>query len=119
MSEYAWFADGNGRSVYRKVPDAAPARSSMPCPMLIRDTIEPVRSMADGRMYDSMKSLRRTYRADGNPQGQEYHEVGNEPMRGRQPLKRASKQQLSDMLDQYDAKVARGEPILPAKAVDV
>lgn len=38
---------------------------------------EPVQSMADGKYYSSARSLERTYRADGNPQGVEYECVGD------------------------------------------
>lgn len=77
-SEYAWFDDGRGRKTYRRVPRPNLNRSDLPCPMLITDTIDPVQSMADGNYYTSKQALRRTYRADGNPQGIEYVEVGND-----------------------------------------
>lgn len=48
------------------------ARSRLPGPMIISDTMEPVRSMLDGRMYDSKAKLRSTYRAAG------VTEVGND-----------------------------------------
>lgn len=48
------------------------ARSHLPGPMLIRDDMEPVRSMLDGRMYDSKAKLRATYRSAG------VVEVGND-----------------------------------------
>ncbi len=51
---------------------APPKRSHLPAPMLIRDGMEPVRSMLDGQMYDSKSTLRRTYRQAG------VIEVGNE-----------------------------------------
>ena len=56
-----------------------PARSdTIPVPMVISDTIEPVQSMADGRYYSSKAALRATYKPSGNPQGESYIEVGNE-----------------------------------------
>lgn len=48
------------------------ARSHLPGPMIITDTMEPVRSMLDGRMYDSKARLRATYRSAG------VTEVGND-----------------------------------------
>lgn len=42
-------------------------------PMLALDTMEPVQSMLDGKMYDSKAALRATYRAAG------VTEVGNDP----------------------------------------
>lgn len=56
-------------------------RSSLPCPMIVRSFAEPVQSMADGKFYDTPRDLERTYRADGNPAGQEYIALGNETMK--------------------------------------
>lgn len=41
-------------------------------PGIIRDTMEPLKSMSDGRMYDSKSALRRAYREQG------YVELGND-----------------------------------------
>lgn len=58
-----------------------PARSSFPSPMIIRDTFDtPLKSMADGKVYDSRAALYRSYRADGNPQGVEYECIGDKPV---------------------------------------
>ena len=49
--------------------------------MLIRDEFdEPVRSCANGEMYTSKKALSATHRANGNPHGQDFIELGNEEM---------------------------------------
>jgi hypothetical protein len=48
------------------------ARSHLPGPMLIRDDMEPVQSMLDGKLYTSKSRLRRTYREAG------VTEVGND-----------------------------------------
>jgi hypothetical protein len=50
-------------------------RSSLTCPYLISDTMDPVQSQLDGRMYTSKSRLRETYRAAG------VVEVGNDPQR--------------------------------------
>lgn len=47
-------------------------RSDLPGPSVIGDSMEPVQSMLDGRMYDSKSRLRATYRRAG------VTEVGNE-----------------------------------------
>lgn len=47
-------------------------RSALPAPNFICDTMEPVRSMLDGRMYDSKAALRSTYKQAG------VVEVGND-----------------------------------------
>jgi hypothetical protein len=40
-------------------------RSDLAAPMLIRDSMDAVKSMLDGKMYDSKRGLRRTYRDAG------------------------------------------------------
>lgn len=80
MSEKRWYKLDDGRSVYRSVHKPVATRSGLPCPYIRTDTIEPVVSMADGKTYDSASALRATYRADGNPQGVDYIEVGNEDL---------------------------------------
>ena len=58
------------------------ARASHSCPAVISDTMAPVRSMLDGRLYDSKASLRATYRAAG------VTEVGNDPAIHRRSARR-------------------------------
>ena len=48
-------------------------QGELACPMIIRDGMDPVQSMLDGRHYDSKSNLRRTYKAGG------VEEVGNDP----------------------------------------
>lgn len=48
------------------------ARSALPAPMIIGDGMAPVRSMLDGKIYDSKRALRATYRQAG------VTEVGND-----------------------------------------
>jgi len=49
--------------------------------MVISDHIDPVVSMADGNTYSSKAALRATYLPSGNPHGERYVEVGNDPIR--------------------------------------
>lgn len=77
---HAWFDAGDGRKVFRRVPEPKTGRSHLPCPMLVRAFSEPVQSMADGKFYTSPRDLERTYRADGNPRGEEFIPLGNETM---------------------------------------
>lgn len=70
-----WFDLGNGRKVYRTIPEPAPARSSLPFPMLMLDTMPETQSMLDGKYYTSKSELRKTYRDAG------MIELGNEPMK--------------------------------------
>lgn len=65
------------------------ARSVHGCPMVIGDTMEPVQSMLDGKMYDSKRTLRATYRAAG------VTEVGNDPAIHRKaPKPKANRQAI-------------------------
>ena len=84
MTEKRWYTLDNGRQVYRAVPKPIATRSSLPCPHLVLDTIPPTVSQADGKEYTSKSALRATYRADGNPQGVNYIEVGNEDITKRE-----------------------------------
>ena len=43
------------------------------CPSVVTDVMDPVKSMLDGKMYDSKSHLRETYRVGG------VTEVGNDP----------------------------------------
>lgn len=106
----AWVKLADGREVYRTIHEPKPdTQSAFPCPQIRSDRIEPVQSMADGKFYDSMSSLRRTYRADGNPQGEEYTEIGDAPMQGPKPMPHLSKAEISDLLDKSEAMISRGE----------
>ena len=40
-------------------------RSDLAAPMIIRDSMDAVQSMLDGKMYDSKRKLRQTYREGG------------------------------------------------------
>lgn len=84
----AWFDLGNGRKVYRTVRTFAPARSDLPTPHFVCDTMDETQSMADGKLYTSKAALRASYRAENNPAGVDYIELGNEPM---QPFKAPEK----------------------------
>ncbi|MFG1340377.1 hypothetical protein [Xanthobacter autotrophicus] len=78
MSEYGW-VEVAGRQVYRRrVPLAPDRRSDLPCPHIMGDTMDPIRSMANGKIYDSKAALRASYLPGGNPQGERFVEIGNE-----------------------------------------
>jgi hypothetical protein len=47
-------------------------------PMVIRDDMSPVQSMLDGKLYDSKRALRATYRPSGNREGKYFTEVGDD-----------------------------------------
>ena len=85
------------------------ARSDLPFPQLIRDFDEPVQSMADGQFYTNKAALRRSYRADGNPQGIAYEEVGSQDTRTAPERKPITESEVATLLDKAEAKIARGE----------
>lgn len=72
--------DWSGLKPRQRKPRAPVARSGLSCPMIVRTFAEPVQSMADGKYYDTPRDLERTYRADGNPFGQEFIALGNESL---------------------------------------
>lgn len=74
-----WTRNANGNLVKRYgTPRTAVARSSYPCPRIIRDFDNPVLSHADGKMHHSKASLAASHKASGNPQGIDYVELGND-----------------------------------------
>lgn len=57
------------------------ARSELACPMLLRDDIGAVKSMQDGKYYDSRSALYRSYKE----QGVRIMEAGEEPSKPERP----------------------------------
>lgn len=57
----------------------APAQRLITAPRIFKDQIDPIMG-ADGKMHDSMASYRRSLTPAGNPRGERFIEVGNEPM---------------------------------------
>ena len=78
----AWFIMDDGRKLLRKLDagDDNVARSSFPCPAIQTGAIAPTMGM-DGKMYDNLSGYRRTLKASGNPQGENYIELGNESLK--------------------------------------
>lgn len=77
MSEFAWIDLGDGRSVFRRIDERTGPRSSLPCPMVMTDTMPETQSMLDGKFYTSKSQLRQTYKQAG------VIEVGNDAARFR------------------------------------
>jgi hypothetical protein len=113
MAEKQWFTLPNGRQVYRTPPDQTRSQgrsTTLAIPYFKRDTIELCQSQADGRWYDSLSALRATYKPSGNPQGEEYIELGNQEIRSEpEPRKKLEKAEVADIVDQAQAAIARGE----------
>lgn len=82
MSDMEWIDLGNGRKLLRKVGSMCRGpRSDLAAPMLVRAFSEPVQSMANGKWYENPRDLENTYKAGGNPQGEEYIALGNDTMK--------------------------------------
>lgn len=73
-------------------------------PSVISDVMPTIRSMGNGRLYDSKSEIRKHYKRDG------YTELGNDPARNR-PFKRQpiDRKGIKDAIERSAAKAARGE----------
>ena len=79
-------------------------RADLPAPGIITDTMAPVQSMLDGRMYDSKRALRATYKAAG------VVEVGNDPQRNKPFVRpKINRADIVTSIEKAKAKVERGE----------
>lgn len=79
MGAHEWIDLGNGRKVYRKAgPVSRGPRSDLACPQIVKPFAQAIQSMADGKWYDNPRDLENTYKASGNPKGEEYIALGNE-----------------------------------------
>lgn len=91
---------------------AAPvARSDLPTPLIISDTIEPTRSPADGRLYTSKAALRSTYKPSGNPQGKSYVEMGNDALTAPAAPPKADPVGIDVAIEKAVARYERGERV--------
>ena len=81
------------------------ARSdAIPVPMFISDTMDPVKSMADGRYYDSKSAIRAGYKAGG------FVEVGNDTSHLKpKPQSRPDPQKIMDAVDRSISRFHAGE----------
>lgn len=81
-------------------------------PRILSDYIEPCLG-ADGKMHDSLASLRATYRPDGNPRGERYLELGDQEIKPTE-FKFDRKQRRDDIRAALeDVKNGRVPPIPP------
>lgn len=79
-------------------------QSDFPTPRLVRAFSAPVQSMADGKFYDDPASLRASFKAENNPHGVDFIEVGNEdltkftpPKKDRKANREAIERAISDV----------------------
>lgn len=103
----------NARTV--KEPDQS-KRSDLGCPMVISDAIAPTRSMATGEVMDSKSALRRSHRADGNPQGRAYVEYGDATP-APAARQRADAKSIRDTVERAAARIDAGD--IPAHIRDI
>jgi hypothetical protein len=69
VNDMSWIIRGD-RLIERDSPEdiatrLSTPRSGFPAPKIVRDTMGAVRSMQDGKVYDSRSALYRSYRAAG------------------------------------------------------
>lgn len=84
--------------------DPEPARSDFPSPGFIRDEMEPVQSMATGKLHTSKSGIRAEYRRLGMV------EIGNDPARLRPPARpKPDPKAISASLEKAEARFNRGE----------
>lgn len=107
MTEYAWFDAGDGRQVYRKIPEPNRSRSDIACPMLIRDDMPPTEHV-DGRFYESKSAFRKVTRQRG------FIEVGDDKSRfDMAPRQQSNRKAVKDAVERARARVSRGEGAHP------
>jgi hypothetical protein len=87
-------------------PSTAPARSSLPCPMVISDAMEPTEQV-DGRFYTSKREFRAVGRALG------LVEVGNDkiPPKQRASTDAAFKRGRRQAIERAAARYSNGERV--------
>lgn len=82
----------------------SPKRSGLAAPGLIRDQMDPVRSMASGKMYDSKSAIRAEYKWLG------VEEIGNDPARHKPRAKpEPDRKAIKDAVEKAAARFNRGE----------
>lgn len=93
MTRGTWvYRDGELIEKHLARPLRGPA-SELAAPMLIRDGMEPLRSMGDGHLYDSKSALRASYREQG------LVEVGNDaPLTTRDNSRRITKAEIAEAI---------------------
>ena len=90
------------------LPERNWTRADYACPAVITDSMPPVQSQLDGKMYDSKSALRRTYRQAG------VIEVGNDPQRFKKTVRERAKpdrKAIKNAVDRAIARYNRGERI--------
>jgi hypothetical protein len=94
MSEYGWIITADGREVYRRLDRGLPpARSGLPCPMIISDQMDETEHPCDGKLYTSKRAFRRTTKENG------CIEIGNDPARFKTPKRPDDSKGIEQAID--------------------
>jgi hypothetical protein len=103
VSNFVWIDLGNGRQGLRRVREQEPDnRSHLAAPQVISDSMPPLQSMADGRIYDSKSAMSATTRRMG------FTELGNEKLPPRERPK-IDRQHVKQTIERATARFERGE----------
>jgi len=76
--------------------------------MIIQDTIQPIRSMADGKVYTSKSAMRQSYLPGGNPDGKRYIEIGDEAPTRPAPKPRPDRKAIKATVDKAFSRAGLG-----------
>lgn len=103
MRERYVYREGLGVvSVFDLDPVEESKRTALSAPYIISDTMDPIRSMADGRMYDSKSAYTRGVKALG------CEIVGNDKLPERKPIERPKAgRDIKNAIDQLKAQPNR------------
>lgn len=83
---------------------------SILAPMVVRDEMEPTKSMVDGSIHTSKRGIRKTYEPSGNREGVKYQELGDDPARLKPRKKpKIDKRGIRDSMAKAQARFDRGE----------
>lgn len=100
---YAWFDIGDGRQVYRRVPEPGGKRSDLPVPMIIGDHMDAAEHPCDGKTYESKSAFRRVTKQNG------CIEVGNDPQRFKKyALPKPDRTTIKESILKAESKVKNG-----------
>lgn len=98
---------------WEKRVSSIPKRADFGFPMInTSDSTEPLVSMADGNTYTSKKAMRESYKAQNNPRGEDFIEVGDAPEYITPPLHKPlapKKENFLEAVEKAEAAINRGE----------
>lgn len=96
---------------------ASESRSAFPVPHFVCDTQDALQSQADGKWYTSKSAMRASYKADNNPHGVNFTEVGNEDLTRFTPPPKLDRKANRDAIERAICAVESGS-IPPVHTTD-